>query len=224
MNGSLKFLVRPSGRHARAGTAPLRRWQVGGIVGTLAAAATAVTLVMSSGGQAPAVPQSGPSISAAAVARDLARLTPQQRQEVGTDLSRAFAKAGMLAGTGNPRPSPAGGAYLTSYDWSGGANLNDAWVTASDANLKPFVDQVNGIANAITRADVLYGFISTTVCVAVGFIPAVGLVAGPICGYLAWALASSAANVNGPFPGLSNHGIWEAFYYWDSPHLTGGSW
>lgn len=224
MNGSLKFLVQPAGRHARTGTAPLRRWQVGGIVGTLAAAATAVALVISSGGPVSHAPQPATRLSAAALGRDITRLTPQQRQEVGTDLSRAFAKAGMQAGTGNPRPSSAGGAYLTSYAWSGGANLNDAWVTASDANLKPFVDQVNGIANAITRADVLFGLIATTVCGAIGFIPVVGAVAGATCGFLAWALSTSAANVNGPFPGLPDHGIWEAFYYWDSPHLTGGSW
>jgi hypothetical protein len=224
VNGSLKFLAQPAGRHASAGTAPLRRWQVGGIAGTLAAAATAVVLVISSGGQAPHAPQAAASVSAAAVGREIARLTPQERQEVGIDLSQAFAKAGMLAGTGNPERPYAGEAHLTSYTWSGGANLTDAWVTASDANLKPFVDQVNGIANAITRADVLFGFIGATVCGAIGFIPVVGAVAGATCGLLAWALAVSAANVYGPFPGLSNHGIWEAFYYWSSPHLTGGSW
>jgi hypothetical protein len=76
-----------SGTRASAGTAPLRRWQVGGIAGTLAAAATAVALVLSSGGQAP---QAAASVSAAprmsaGVIRVLDKVTPAQ----GTTLTAA---------------------------------------------------------------------------------------------------------------------------------------
>jgi hypothetical protein len=76
-----------SGTRASAGTAPLRRWQAGGIAGTLAAAATAVALVISSGGQAP---QAAASVSAAprmsaGVIRVLDKVTPAQ----GTTLTTA---------------------------------------------------------------------------------------------------------------------------------------
>lgn len=124
---------------------------------------------------------------------------------------------------------PSNGITLTSYDWSVGASWNHAWVTASYANLKPYADAAIGIANVINRRAKLVILLSNLVCFGIGLAGAVvtagvGALAGLVCGTMTAYIAYLAAEVHGPFPGNSNHGIWAQYYWVAGSHTPGGYW
>jgi hypothetical protein len=170
------------------------------------AASAAVTLVltMTAGPAAHAVPV---QLTAREVS-ELQHLTPAQRQHIGAELDAVFSRLGMEAGVGNPRSTAVTGTQLMSYDWSGGINCCEAWVTASWADLHAAMTKFH------THAALL-AFIATVAAAVTG-----GLAAA-ICVVLAGGIV--ALDKDGNFAPVSNHGVWYGVW-WIPPHKQGGYW
>ena len=200
---------RPRGRHRpTAGFRPIRGVAVVVSATALAGAAFAVGTNHSSA-SSPARAQAAisvPQLTAADV-QQLQYMTPAQRQHIGAELDAVFSRLGMEAGIGNPRTTVTG-TQLTSYDWSGGITWNEAWATASWADLHTAMTKFH------THAALL-AFI-TTVAAAV-----TGGLAAAICAVLAAGIVG--LDEDGNFTPVSNHGVWYAVW-WIPPHKQGGYW
>ena len=176
-----------------------------------ATVAGALVLTMTAGPAAK--PTARPAANAAPVqltaheVNELQHLTPAQRQHIDAELDAVFSKLGMEAGIGNPRTTVTG-TQLTSYDWSGGVTWNEAWVTASWADLHAAMTKFH------THAALL-AFIAGVAAIVTG-----GLAAA-ICGVL--ALGIVGLDADGNFTPVSNHGVWYAVW-WAPPHKQGGYW
>ena len=220
------YAIISSGRHAQRRYSHLPLWIAsisGGIIAIIITLALVSAQAVSSSA-APAVHVPASTRAALAQAHLMDHLTPAQAARVNTALADGFAKLGMRAGLGQTSTSAPTATVLTAYDWSGGADLTHAWVTASYANLAPYVRAVNSVANVITKGSYIRDAIVGTVCLAVGKTPVVGVAASYVCGLLAAFIADAAANVHGPFPALTNHGIWGAWYWIPWGKTQGGTW
>jgi hypothetical protein len=217
-----------AGRHS--GPPRTRRgWIIGGLT-TVGATVVALSLTLYGTAAAPAAAHANATgetaVSQQLSASQLEHLTPTQNEVLNQALGHAFAKLGMRAGVSAHQSD---GTTLTSYDWSVGASWDHAWVTASYANLKPYADAAIGIANVINRQAKLVVLLSNLVCAGIGLAAAVvsagvGAIAGLVCGTMTGYLAYLAAEVHGPFPGNSNHGVWAQYYWVSGYHTPGGYW
>jgi hypothetical protein len=153
---------------------------------------------------------------------ELRNLTPAQASRLNQALENGFSKLGIKAGLGNAQPATAGEAALTAYDWSGGVSWDHAWVTASYANLAPYVDAAAGTASFINRYTYIYDTVFAGVCWAVAV--ASGGLGGAVCGALTAWIASAAAGVRGTIAPQGNHGVWAAYYWYPRYYTTGGYW
>lgn len=173
-----------------------------------AAAAGALVLTMTAGPAArPAAHAASVQLTAREVS-ELQHMTPAQRQHIGAELDAVFGRLGMEAGVGDPRNTPVTGTQLTSYDWSGGVNCCEAWVTASWADLHAAMAKFHSHA-------ALLAFIAGVAAIVTGGI------AAAICGVL--ALGIVGLDQDGNFAPVSNHGVWYGVW-WIPPHKQGGYW
>ena len=202
---------------ADAGHRTKRRWVPVSLVGV---AALFMSVFMA------ASPAAVSSVAAprltSAEQRELQNLTPDQASRLNQALEKGFSKLGIEAGLGNGKPAAVGQATLTAYDWSGGISWDHAWVTASYANLAPYVDAVAGTASFATRYAYIYGVLFVGVCAAVGAVS--GGVGAAICGIETAWIATAAANVHGTLIPQGNHGVWADYYWYPRFYTTGGHW
>jgi hypothetical protein len=228
VNRSSKFLPKTVGRHRRR-TSRFGRTLKVRVVALVAGLATAGAIVAFVPHSAPAHTRSTTTASSVAAPRltsveltELRNLTPAQASRLNQALENGFSKLGIKAGLGNPQPATAGEAALTAYDWSGGVSWDHAWVTASYANLAPYVDVAAGMASFINRYTYIYGTVFSGVCWAVAV--ASGGLGGAVCGALTAWIASAAAGVQGTIAPQGHHGVWAAYYWYPRYYTTGGYW
>lgn len=138
--------------------------------------------------------------------RQLHHLSPANARQLNVEVDRVFARLGMRAGIG---PKPTTGARLTAEAWSGGIHWNEAWITASYADIHSAMSKFHSHA-------ALLAFIATIA----------GIVTGGLASAICYELAAGIALLDqkaGNVASVGNHGVWFAVY-WAPFHTTGGYW
>jgi hypothetical protein len=197
-------------RHPRSLT-----WLMPGGASAVVAASAATALVLATGGAPQATTQARADMAprpavvqlTAHQIRELQHLSPAQAQKINSEIGQTFARIGMQAGIG---PRPARGTYLTAQTWSGGVHWNEAWLTASYADMHSAMNRFH------SQADLL-AFVAGVASVLTG-----GLAAA-ICGTLALGIVLLDQKAGNVAP-VTNHGVWFAAYWVPWWHTTGGYW